>query len=126
MPYVTAVVAAYGKETVAKIHDSVIDQASDATVGLGRRLLDRILRREESRPLIEGALVDVADGEQDAEAALRLQIRKALTADPQLAEEVVGMLPGGATHIEASGDRSIAIGHNSGVASTGDHAMIQR
>lgn len=93
---------------------------------LGRRLLDRILRRDESRPLIEGAVVDVAAGEQDAEAALRLQIRKALAADPLLAEEVAGMLPGGASHVEAAGERSIAIGRNSGVASTGDHAMIQR
>jgi hypothetical protein len=36
------------------------------------------------------------------------------------------MLPAGATHVEAAGDRSIAIQNNSGVASTGDNATIQR
>jgi len=126
MPYVTAVVAAYGKSTVDKVRDAVVDKASDATVGIGHRLLNRILRREVSRQVIEGAIVDVATGEEGGEAALQLQIRKALAADPDLARDVATMLPANSVHVEASGDRSIAIQDNSGVASTGDHTTIQR
>jgi hypothetical protein len=122
MPYVTAAVTAYGVTTLDKVRDAVVDKASDATVGVGHRLLNRILGREESRQVIEGAIVDVAAGEEDSEAALKLQIRKALAADPGLAQEVAAILPAGSVHVEASGDRAVAIEHNAGIASTGDHA----
>lgn len=125
MPYVTAAVTAYGVTTLDKVRDAVVDKASDATVGVGHRLLNRILGRAESRQVIEGAVLDVEAGEEDSAAALKLQIRKALAADPELAREVAAMLPAGAVHVEASGERSIAIQHNSGVASTGDNATIQ-
>src|SRR6185369_8900679 len=87
----------YGAQTLEKLRDQVLDQASDATLGLGRRLLNRILRREDSREVIEGALVEVgaAPEDEDAVASLRLQIRKALAADPALAAEVAQMLQAG-------------------------------
>jgi hypothetical protein len=120
MPYVTATVAAYGMHTLDKVRDSFVERASEATVGRGHRLLDRILRREPSRESVEEAVVDLAAGMPDSEAALRLQIRKALAADPELAADVRSMLPPPAMRIEASGERSIAVGTNSGVLSTGD------
>ncbi|WP_197001197.1 hypothetical protein [Longispora fulva] len=123
MPYVTAVVAAYGKETVAKIRDVVTDRLSDATIDIGRRVLDRVLNRDELREVIEGALVDVAAGEEDAEVALRLQIRKALAADPGLAVDVAGILASAGSHVQAQGARSVAVGTNSGVILTGDQAV---
>ncbi|GIF06256.1 hypothetical protein Asi03nite_37940 [Actinoplanes siamensis] len=126
MPYVTAAVSAYGATTLDKLRDAVVDSATNATVGVGHRLLNRILGREQSRQVIEGAILDAAAGEEDSEAALRLQIRKALAADPALARDVLALLPESATRVEAAGERSIAIGHNSGVASTGDNASIQR
>jgi hypothetical protein len=126
IPYATAVVAAYGVSTLDKVREAVIDRASDATVSLGQRILNRIWRREESRTVIEGAIVDVVDGEDGSETALRLQIRKALAADPELAREVAQMLPAGVVHNEASGTRSIAIGTNSGIANTGDNPTIVR
>lgn len=126
VPYVTAAVAAYGMGTVDKVRDAVVERASDASVSLGHRILNLILRREESRPVIEGAIVDVAAGQEDGEAALRLQIRKALAADPELARDVAGLLPAGAGHNEASGVRSIAIGTNSGIANTGDNPTFTR
>ncbi|WP_435588183.1 hypothetical protein [Micromonospora aurantiaca (nom. illeg.)] len=122
MPYATAVVAAYGKDTVDKVRDAFVDRASDATVGLGHRLLNRILRREQSREVIEGAIVDLANGEEDSEAALRLQIRKALAADPELAGEVADLVST-TTHNEASGAGAIATGTNRGIASTGNNAV---
>lgn len=126
MPYVTAAVTAYGVTTLDKVRDAVVDKASDATVGVGHRLLNRILGREESRQVIEGAIVDIAAGEEDSEAALKLQIRKALAADPDLARDVAQLLPAGAVHNEAAGTRSIAIGTNSGIASTGDNPTFHR
>jgi hypothetical protein len=124
MPYVTAAVTAYGVTTLDKVRDAAVDKASDATVTLGHRMLNRILGRAASPQVIEGAVIDAAAGEEDSAAALRLQIRKALAADPELAREVAAMLPAGSTQVEASGERSIATGTNSGVASTGDHATI--
>ncbi|MEU8094707.1 MULTISPECIES: hypothetical protein [Micromonospora] len=126
MPYVTAAVTAYGMSTLDKVRDRVVDGASDATVGVGHQLLNRILGREQSRQAIEGAVIDVATGEEDGTVALKLQIRKALATDPELAREVAAMLPAGSVHIEASGERSIAIQNNLGVASTGENATIQR
>jgi hypothetical protein len=76
--------------------------------------------------VIEGAIVDVAAGEEDSETALRLQIRKALAADPNLARDIAALLPAGSVHNEASGTRSIAIGTNTGIASTGDGATFHR
>ncbi|MDG4762943.1 hypothetical protein O7632_02260 [Solwaraspora sp. WMMD406] len=119
VPHVAAAVAAYGMGTVDKVRDAVVERASDASVSLGHRILNRILRREESRPVIESAIVDVAAGQEDSEAALRLQIRKVLAADPDLAREVADLLPAGSVHNEASGDGSIAVGTNTGIANTG-------
>lgn len=126
MPYVTAAVTAYGTNTLDKVRDAMVDKASDATVSLGHRVLNRILGKSASPQVIEGAIVDVAAGEDDSVAALRLQIRKALAADPDLVREVAGMLPVGTVHNEASGERSIAVVTNTGIANTGDGATFYR
>ena len=89
-PYVSAAVGAYGGAVLAKVRD----EAADATVGLGRRLLVRIFgSRREGEPL-PGPLADLAadpdDG--DALAAVRLVVRRALAADPTLEAEVRAML----------------------------------
>jgi hypothetical protein len=91
-PYISAAVAAYGGAVLAKVRDD----AADATVGLGRRLLQKVFgHRGEGEPL-PGPLADLAadphDG--DALAACRLEIRRALAADPVLAAEVRSMLAG--------------------------------
>ncbi|MFI5895734.1 hypothetical protein ACIA5D_37130 [Actinoplanes sp. NPDC051513] len=126
LPYVTGAVAAYGATTLEKVREAVVDKAADGTVSLGHRVLNRILRRDESRPAIEGAIVDVAAGEEDSEAVLKLQIRKALAADPELARDVAGMLSSGGVTIVASGERSVATHTNYGVISTGDNSTFRR
>ena len=104
-PYVSAAVGAYGGAVLAKVRD----EAADATVGLGRRLLQRIFgTRGEVEPL-PGPLADlVADPrDTDALAAVRLAVRKALGADPVLAAEVRSMLaaaPGVAQQVQAGRD----------------------
>jgi len=91
MPYVTAAIGAYGAAVWAKAQET----AADETVSLGRRLLQRLARREESRPRLEAAVADVADApdDEDFTAALRAQIKKALAADAQLAADIAEMLP---------------------------------
>jgi hypothetical protein len=91
-PYISAAVSAYGGAVLAQVRDD----AADATVGLGRRLLQKIFgRRGEAEPL-PGPLADLAGDPQDGDAlaAVRLAVRKALDADPALAAEVREMLAG--------------------------------
>ncbi len=90
MPYVSAAVGAYGGAVLAKVRD----EAADATVGLGRRLLVRIFGSRGQGDPLPGPLADLAadldDG--DALAAVRLAVRQALVADPALEAEVRAML----------------------------------
>lgn len=90
VPYVSAAAAAYGGAVLARVRDD----AADATVGLGRRLLQRIFgTRRDDEPLPEPVADLVADpADEDAVAALRLAVRKALAADTGLQGEVRDML----------------------------------
>lgn len=90
VPYVSAAAAAYGGAVLAKVRDD----AADATVGLGRQLLQRIFGvRDEGEPVPEAVADVVADpADEDALAALRLAVRKALAADAGLYGEVREML----------------------------------
>ena len=91
-PYLSAAVGAYGGAVLAKVRD----EAADATVGLGRRLLQRVFgSRGEAEPLPGPLAALTADpGDGDALAALRLAVRQALATDPVLAAEVRSMLAG--------------------------------
>ena len=89
-PYITAAVSAYGGAVLVRARD----QAADATVGLGRRLLQKVFgHRDEAEPL-PGPLADLATDprDEDALAAVRLAVRKALAADPALESEVRALL----------------------------------
>jgi len=91
-PYISAAVGAYGGAVLAKVRDD----AADATVGLGRRLLQKVFgHRGEGEPL-PGELADLAadPGDGDALVAVRLAVRKALAAEPALEAEVRSMLAG--------------------------------
>lgn len=92
MPYVSAAVGAYGGAVLARVRD----EAADATVGLGRRLLLRVFGSRDAGEPLPGPLGDlVADaGDSDALSAVRLAIRKALLADPALESEIRSMLAG--------------------------------
>jgi len=108
-PYITAAVGAYGGAVLAKVRDD----AADATVGLGRRLLQKVFGRHgeaEPLPVVLAELVDDPD-DGDALAACRMEIRRALTADPALAAAVREMLAGagGVTqHVHAGRDAYVA------------------
>lgn len=89
-PYVVAAVGAYGGAVLAKVRDD----AADATVGTGRRLLQRVFgRREEGEPLPAQLAALVADpADADAAAVVRWAIRQALESDAAMLEEVRAML----------------------------------
>ncbi|MDT0454169.1 hypothetical protein RM550_00255 [Streptomyces sp. DSM 41527] len=125
VPAVGAAVGAYGVSVLSRAED----QAADATVRLGQRLLDRILRRTPDRAPIETAVTDLAAaaGDPDALAALRLRLRSVLGQDPSLVAELAALLPAPPA-ARADGARGVAVSGNvSGIVSTGDAAInIQR
>ncbi|MCP9987825.1 hypothetical protein LUX01_15140 [Streptomyces sudanensis] len=122
VPYVTAAVAAYGSAVVTRTADTAVD----ATVSLGQRIVQRLWSREEDREGLERAIDEVAEDPQDddAQAALRVQVRRILRQDSELAAELARLLP--ARSFTASGDGSVAVEANNGIISTGDGATIQR
>jgi hypothetical protein len=121
---VGAAVAAYGAGVLSRAEDA----AADATVSLGRRVLARIRRQTRQPEALDIAVADLAQdsGDPDAVAALRLQIRKVLTQDPDLVAELSQVLLS-SSHTTASGPRSVAIGgDNHGAISTGDGSPISQ
>jgi hypothetical protein len=89
-PYVTAAVGAYGGAVLAKVRDD----AADATVGVGRRLLQRVFGcRQADEPLPAPLAALVADpGDTDALGMVRWVMRQALEADAAMLEEVKSVL----------------------------------
>jgi hypothetical protein len=85
-----------------------------------RLLWDRLAGRLEERPAAAETVRDAAEApdDDDARAALRLQIRKLLADDGELANELRRLLderPGAAESsvtVIASGERSIAVGRD--------------
>jgi hypothetical protein len=110
-PYMTAAVGAYGGAVLAKVRDD----AADATVGVGRRLLQRVFgQRNEDQPLPEplAELVSCPD-DADVLAALRVAIRRHLEADAPMLADVRSLLasaPGTTVtqHIRAGRDAYVA------------------
>lgn len=85
-------VRTYGKTVLAKAWDN----AADAPVQAGVRLLQRIFgRRKQSErlPLVISEVINNPDDE-DYVAQLRLTIRKALEADEAMASEIAAVLEG--------------------------------
>jgi tetratricopeptide (TPR) repeat protein len=111
-PYVSAAVDAYGSGVLAPGRDEM----ADATASLGRRLLQRVFgSRDDADPLppaLAELAADPADG--DALAAVRLAVRRMLTADPLLATDVSALLAAGSgvsQQVSATRDAYTAAGH---------------
>jgi len=104
-PYATAAAAAYGGAVLSKARD----EAAEATVGLGQRMLQRVFgRRREDEPLL-GPLAALAASPHDEDAleAVRRAIRNAVAADPVLEADLRSMLasaPGVVMHAHADRD----------------------
>jgi hypothetical protein len=89
-PYISAAVGAYGGAVLGKVRDD----AADATVGLGRRLLQRVFGHRADGEVLPAPVADLAadPGDADALAALRLAVRRRLEADATMLAEVKQML----------------------------------
>jgi len=98
-PYLTAALAAYGGAVLTKVRDD----AADATVGVGRRLLQRVFGRKENGEALPIPLADVigAPGDDDALGALRLVIRRELETDAEMLAEVREILAAGQATVHA-------------------------
>ncbi|MEW1836780.1 hypothetical protein AB0392_02325 [Nonomuraea angiospora] len=119
MPYITAAVGAYGAAVLTKTQDL----AADESVNLGRRLLRRFAKREESRDRIESAVQDLVEtpGDEDLVAALRGQLKKALAADPELVRDVTELLRTASAGAIVGNDGSQMV---SGSSISGDNIQI--
>jgi hypothetical protein len=98
-PYITAALTAYGTTVLTKVRDDV----ADATVGVGRRLLQRIFGRLREGEPLPARLVEVvgAPGDADALGALRLAIRRELEADAAMLADVRQILVSGQAAVHA-------------------------
>ena len=98
-PYLTAALAAYGGAVLTKVRDD----AADATVGVGRRLLQRIFGRIGDGGSLPVPLAEVISAPDDTDAlgALRLVMRRALEADPEMLADVREILASGQATVHA-------------------------
>jgi tetratricopeptide (TPR) repeat protein len=89
-PYISAAVGAYGGAVLAKVRDD----AASATVGLGRRLLQRIFGSHSTEDALPGPLQDLVNdpNDIDALAALRFAIKKKFDADTALVNDIRSIL----------------------------------
>lgn len=116
-PYISAAVGAYGAAVLAKVRDDT----ADATVSLGHRMLQRVFGAGEEGSPVPVPLADLAEDphDEDALAAVRLAIRKAVARDPMLGSDLRLMLTAGTNQrVKASGDayttaRDVVIHHYS-------------
>lgn len=85
-PAAAAALSAYGVAVLAKAKDDL----ADATVGAGRRALQRIFGRRPEGGELPAVLAEIIanPGDEDYLSALRLAIRKALADDAQLLADV--------------------------------------
>ena len=89
-PYVTAAVGAYGGAVLAKVRED----AANATVGVGRQLLQRIFGHRPVDEPLPAPLAALAADPSDADAlgTVRWAMRQALEADAAMLDEVRFML----------------------------------
>jgi hypothetical protein len=104
------------------------EQLQDQGWELASRLWARLAAKVDGRPAAQEAARDLAatPGDEDAQAALRVQLRKLLAEDPALQQELAALLNdaghGSTTNVNVSGDRSVGIGRDvrGGTIITGD------
>lgn len=93
VPFLSAAAGAYGSAVVSKATEQGTAAAADATVGVGRRLLERLLSSRRSAQ-VGAAVTDLAENPADEAftAAVFAQVRRALAEDGELAAEIAAMV----------------------------------
>jgi hypothetical protein len=138
--YLLPAVKTLGETIWEKSTAAASDQAADAAVGFGQRLLHRLLPR---RPDSESAAGEIAVREKDvarrvndlvarpddAKAAVLAEgaVEGLLDVDPALLTAIAELLAAAPKNAIQQGDRSVTVGRdNSGVIVTGDSNTVQR
>jgi hypothetical protein len=103
-PYLSAALSAYGAAVLTKVRDD----AADATIGVGRRFLQRVFGRRSSGEPMPAVLAEViaAPGDADALGALRLAIRRELETDAEMLADVRQILAAGEATVHSPTIRS--------------------
>ena len=123
VPYVVEGARSLGGRLWSRAEDAAVDGAA----GWGQRLTARLWGGRDAAPAEVVAAVDdvVADpDDEDVQAALRVQVRKALSGSPQLLAEVAELLSQ-AQQATASGDGSVAGSVTDSNVSTGSRSTGQ-
>jgi len=129
LPYLLKGLKLAGQEAAKALGEKAGEQGFEQAKALWEKLRPKV----EARPAALEAAQDAAahPDDEDALAALRLQLKKLLAEDPALAQEMTRLLertrPTGRTVI-ASGSRSVAIGGDvtGSVIVTGDRNKVGR
>jgi len=112
-PAAAAALTAYGTAVLAKAKDDL----ADATVGAGRRILQRIFGRRSEDDDLPVVLAEVIENPNDEDylGALRLAIRKALQAgDAQLLADVGAIMGAARPHVAVT--QTVSAGRDAYVA----------
>ena len=116
-----------------KVAEGVGAELGEHGDDLARALWERLGPKVEAKPAAQEAVQDAAANpkDADAQAALRVQVRKLLNDDPALVEELTRVLEqaqpaGSVTTVTASGAGSIAAGRDiqGGTIITGDRNRV--
>jgi hypothetical protein len=118
LPYLTRVAAEYGGSVVRRVSDEASDATAEATVGLGRRLLRRLLGSSRSAQVGQ-AVTELGERPEDEDLVevLGAQVRTAMTRDPELVADFARLLVdagvGGGRFTVVSGGQGVQVGdHN--------------
>ncbi len=86
-----------GKGAAGEIGKRTVGKVSDAALGIWHLLRPKV----DASPVLAEAVTDLAQSpdDEDAQAALRVQIRKALTADPELAAQLQRVMENSQTSV---------------------------
>lgn len=128
-PFLPTLVKA-GEQVVGRAADAVADEAFSYAKALWERLKPKV----DAKPAAQEAAEEVAarPDDEDALAALRLQLRKLLDEDEQLVRDLAGIWAkaeaANVVQVTASGERSVAIGGDvtGSTIVTGDQAPPER
>ena len=111
LPYLIKVGEGVGTRVAQQMEDKGWDLAS--------KLWGRLGAKVDARPSAREAAADLAaqPADEDAQAVLRVQIKKLLADEPDLQHELEALLKeaapsGSTTTVTASGERSVAIGRD--------------
>ncbi|MFI7438701.1 hypothetical protein [Nonomuraea indica] len=122
-PYATAAISAYGSAVLTRSQD----EAADATVRFGQKILKRIFRDDSPQKGTPKVVEELAadPGNTDLQAVLRVAIIKELKSNTELAAEVCNLMAeappaSGVVNVAAYGKRSVSSVVIHGDVTTGD------